>query len=90
MWGDLKMDFATTLGYAAAALTVIAFFPQLMRVWKTKQTKDISLGTYSIFSVGIFLWILYGVSTNDLPVSIANILIFIQAFIILVFKAKYK
>ena len=84
------MDYAATLGYAAAALTVIAFLPQLMRVWRTKQTKDLSLGTYSIFSVGIFLWIMYGVLTNDLPVSIANILIFIQAFIILVFKAKYK
>jgi MtN3 and saliva related transmembrane protein len=84
------MDYITIVGLMAAALTVIAFFPQLMKVWKTKSTKDISLGMFSIFCSGVFLWFVYGVLTQDLPVVIANFLIFIQAFIILMFKVKYK
>jgi MtN3 and saliva related transmembrane protein len=84
------MDYVTIIGFMAAALTVIAFFPQLMKVWKTKSTKDISLGMFSIFCCGVFLWLVYGVLTQDSPVAIANLLIFIQAFVILMFKVKYK
>jgi MtN3 and saliva related transmembrane protein len=84
------MDYVTIIGFMAAALTVIAFFPQLMKVWKTKSTKDISLGMFSIFCGGVFLWLVYGILTQDPPVTIANFLIFIQAFVILMFKVKYK
>jgi MtN3 and saliva related transmembrane protein len=84
------MDYITTIGLAAAALTVIAFLPQLMKVWKTKSTKDISLGMFSIFCSGVFLWFVYGILMQDLPIMIANFLIFVQAFIILMFKVKYK
>jgi MtN3 and saliva related transmembrane protein len=84
------MDYITVLGLAAAALTTIAFFPQLVKTWKTKSTKDISLGMFSAFCVGVLLWFAYGISITDLPVTIANLLIFIQALIILMFKLKYK
>jgi MtN3 and saliva related transmembrane protein len=84
------MDYTTIIGLMAAALTVIAFFPQLMKVGKTKSTKDISLGMFSIFCSGVFLWFVYGILMQDLPITIANFLIFIQAFVILMFKVKYK
>jgi MtN3 and saliva related transmembrane protein len=85
-----EMDYVTIIGLIAAALTVIAFFPQLMKVWKTKSTKDISLGMFSLFCSGVFLWFVYGIFMQDLPITIANFLIFVQAFIILMFKLKYK
>lgn len=84
------MDYVTIVGSAAAALTVIAFFPQLLKVWKTRSTRDISLGMFSIFCSGVFLWLVYGILTQDFPITAANFLIFIQAFIILMFKLKYK
>jgi MtN3 and saliva related transmembrane protein len=84
------MDYTTIVGFVAAALTVIAFFPQLMKVWKTKSTRDISLVMFSIFCSGVFLWLVYGILTQDPPVTIANLLVFIQAFMILMFKVKYK
>jgi MtN3 and saliva related transmembrane protein len=83
------MDYIAIVGFMAAALTVIAFFPQLLKVWKTKSTKDISLGMFSIFCSGVFLWLVYGILTQDPPVTIANLLIFIQAFVILMSKVKY-
>jgi MtN3 and saliva related transmembrane protein len=54
-----EMDYVTIIGLIAAALTVIAFFPQLMKVWKTKSTKDISLGMFSLFCSGVFLWFVH-------------------------------
>jgi len=84
------MDTITIIGLIAAAFTTISLFPQLIKVWKTKSTKDISTGMFSLFCCGVFLWFIYGVYVNDLPIMIANSLAFIQALIILILKAKYK
>ena len=84
------MDYITVTGFVAAALTAIAFFPQLMKVWKTKSTKDISLGMFSMFSFAVFWWFIYGILISNTPVIIANFLVFVQAFAILIFKVKYK
>jgi MtN3 and saliva related transmembrane protein len=84
------LDYVTIVGLAAAAITVFSLFPQLVKVWKTKSTKDISLGMFSLFCSGVFLWFVYGILMNDLPIIIANFLGFIQAFIILMLKVKYK
>lgn len=84
------MDYVAIIGLVAAALTVIAFLPQLMKVWKTRSTRDISLGMFSIFCAAVFLWFAYGILTSDRPVIIANLLVFVQALVILAFKVKYR
>ena len=84
------MSYITIFGLTAAALSTISFFPQLLKTCKTKSAKDISLGMFSIFCAGVLLWLVYGILINDLPVIIANIFTFVQAFIILILKLKYK
>jgi MtN3 and saliva related transmembrane protein len=84
------MDFVTIVGLAAAAITVISLFPQLVKVWRTKSTKDISLGMFALFCGGVFLWFVYGILMKDVPIIVANLLGFIQTLIILMFKFKYK
>ena len=84
------MDPVTIIGLTAAVFTTISLFPQLIKIWKTKSTKDISTGMFSLFCGGVFLWFVYGVLVNDLPIIVANSLAFVQALVILVFKAKYK
>lgn len=84
------MGNITILGFAAAVLTTIAFLPQVIKICKTKSTKDISLEMFLIFCIGIFLWFIYGFLRKDYPVIVANLLVFIQALIILIFKIKYK
>jgi len=83
-------NYLDIIGLVAATLTVIAFFPQLEKVWRTRSTKDISLGMFTIFSAGVFLWFVYGILTDNLPVIVGNSLVFIQALAILAFKIKYK
>jgi MtN3 and saliva related transmembrane protein len=84
------MDTITIIGLIAALFTTVSLLPQLIRIWKTKSTKDISTGMFALFCGGVFLWFIYGVFVNDYPIIIANSLAFIQAAVILVFKAKYK
>ena len=84
------MYYVTVLGLTAAVLSTISFFPQLLKTWKTKSARDISMGMFSIFCAGVFLWLVYGILINNLPVIIANLFTFIQAFIILLLKNKYK
>jgi MtN3 and saliva related transmembrane protein len=74
----------------AAIFTTVSLFPQLLKVWKTKSTKDISTGMFLLFSGGVLLWFVYGVFVKDFPIIIANALAFIQALVILVLKIKFK
>jgi MtN3 and saliva related transmembrane protein len=84
------MDTITIIGLAAALFTTISLFPQLIKVYQTKSTKDISTGMFALFGSGVLLWFIYGVFLSNLPIIIANSLAFVQAVIILVFKVKYK
>ena len=84
------MDTITVVGLLAAAFTTVALLPQLIKVWKTKSTKDISFGMFMLYCGGVLLWFVYGVFRNDLVIILANSLAFIQALVILMLKAKYK
>lgn len=83
------MDIITIVGLIAAVFTTVALFPQLVRVWKTKSTKDISIGMFVFYAVGVLLWFFYGVFISDLPIILANSIAFVQALVILGFKAKF-
>jgi MtN3 and saliva related transmembrane protein len=80
----------TIIGLVAAACTTFSFLPQAVKVIKTKQTKDLSLAMYAIFSTGIALWLVYGILVVDIPLIVANSITFIFAATILVMKLKYK
>ncbi len=56
---------ANFLGLLAGTLTTISFVPQVWQTWKTRSTKDLSLGMLLIFTLGIALWLIYGHSTPD-------------------------
>ncbi len=84
------MTLTSLIGFSAATLTTVSFLPQVIQVWKTKSTKDISLGMFSIFSTGVFLWLIYGILIKDWAIFVANFVTLILASIILTFKLKYK
>lgn len=78
------------MGTIAAILTTASFLPQAIKTIKTKDTKGISIGMYSMFVVGVFLWIIYGIQLKDMPIIIANVITFVLASIILGFKVLVK
>jgi len=84
------MDYVKIIGLVAALCTTLAFVPQVIKTWQSKSAKDLSLGMFLLFFVGVCLWLTYGLIINDLPIIVANLLTVILAGIILLFKFIYK
>jgi MtN3 and saliva related transmembrane protein len=78
------------IGLAAGSLTTVAFLPQVIKTWKSGSAKDLSLGMFSFFCLGVFLWLIYGILTKDTPVIAANMATLILASTILYFKLRFK
>jgi len=77
------------IGFVAAFLTTAAFVPQLMRVMKLRSAREISLGTFVMFSVGVFMWLMYGIYTGSRPVIASNVVTLVLSVSILILKLKY-
>ncbi len=84
------MTSITLLGLVGGTLTTASFLPQVVRTWKTRSTKDISLGMFSLLCGGIFIWIIYGFLIGSLPVVLSNLISLALTVIILAFKIRYK
>ncbi len=78
------------IGTIAAILTTLSFLPQAYQVIKTKDTSSISLGMYTMFVFGVFLWIIHGWNIQDYNLIGTNTITFVFASIILTYKIIYK
>jgi MtN3 and saliva related transmembrane protein len=86
---DFHSTLAENVGFAAAFCTTTAFVPQLIRVLRLRSARDISLPTFLLFSIGVFLWLLYGLYTGSKPVIVSNSVTLILSVSILVLKLRY-
>ncbi|MEA5572190.1 SemiSWEET transporter [Calothrix sp. UHCC 0171] len=84
------MDLITILGLVAATLTTFSFVPQMLKTWQRKSAQDVSFLMLITFNSGIFLWLIYGISLNALPIILANAITLLFNLIILWLKIKYK
>ena len=87
---NIEFDGVELIGFAAAFLTTIAFIPQVVQVWKTNSVEGLSLTTYIIFVIGVFLWFLYGLNIGSLSMVIANSITVVLALVIIYFIIKSK
>jgi MtN3 and saliva related transmembrane protein len=78
------------VGYLAACLTTASFVPQAWLTFRTKDVRGISLGMYSVFTLGVALWLLYGLLAGAWPVVIANAVTLALALAILLMKLRYR
>jgi len=83
------MSSAELIGYVAAALTTIAFVPQAVQAWRTRDTSGISLPKYALFCIGVALWLVYGVLLGAWPIIIANTVTLALSLAILGMKLRY-
>lgn len=84
------MQAIDLLGLAAGTLTTCAFIPQVLRTWRTRSARDISLVMFLLFSLGVLLWIIYGVAIASTPVIVANGVTLVLALAILVMKLYFR
>jgi MtN3 and saliva related transmembrane protein len=84
------MNLIDWVGSVAAFLTTASFIPQAWQTFRTRDVSGISLGMYSLFTVGVALWLLYGILMVAWPIIIANAITTSLALMILVMKLRYR
>ena len=83
------MPLTEWIGFAAASLTTASFIPQAWLTFRTRDVRGISLSMYSVFTLGVALWLAYGWLLQAWPVVVANAITLVLALSILVMKLRY-
>jgi MtN3 and saliva related transmembrane protein len=83
------MTLTDAIGFISATFTTVAFIPQVIRVWKTKSARDVSLGMYALFNTGVALWLCYGLLIESWPIIVANSITLILACSVMVMKLNF-
>jgi MtN3 and saliva related transmembrane protein len=78
------------LGVIAGTFTTLSFIPQVYHIWKRRSARDISGTMFTAFSIGSFLWLLYGLETHSIPVAIANAVTLLLNLLVLVLKWRFR
>jgi len=76
------------IGYAAGVLTTLAFVPQVIKTWRSRSADDLSATTLAVFSVGILLWLLYGLVRAAWPIVISNAITFCLITLLFILKLR--
>jgi MtN3 and saliva related transmembrane protein len=84
------MEINELIGMMAGTLTTVSFVPQVLKTWKSRSAKDISLGMFLMFSLGVTLWLIYGFGIASMPVILANAITLVLALSILLMKMVFK
>lgn len=82
------MIFVDYIGSIAATCTTLAFVPQAIKSYKTRDLSGISLPMYTIFTLGVAMWFVYGLLKQDWPIIIANFITVALSAMILVLKIR--
>jgi MtN3 and saliva related transmembrane protein len=83
------MNTTEIIGYLSAFLTTLAFVPQALHSWRTRDLSGISLPMYSLFSIGVLGWLIYGVMITSYPIIAANSITLVLACTVLILKIKH-
>jgi MtN3 and saliva related transmembrane protein len=83
-------DYIQMVGLTAGLFTTASLLPQVVKSLRTKSTKDISLGMFTLIATGNLLWFVYGLLRRDIPIIAANLATFSFALIIILLKLKHK
>ncbi|HZB88407.1 MAG TPA: SemiSWEET transporter [Terracidiphilus sp.] len=82
-------DLFDLIGSVAAFCTTLSFLPQLIRVWRRKSARDISLLMFLLFAFGVACWLVYGIGIGSGPIIAANAITLALSLAILVLKVYY-
>lgn len=84
------MEPIKILGLVAGGLTTISFLPQVIKTWKSRSAKDLSLAMFAVFCLGTALWLTYGILIESQPVILANAVTLALCVVLLYFKVRFR
>jgi MtN3 and saliva related transmembrane protein len=77
------------IGSVAAFLTTVAFVPQVVKIWRSRSAKDVSLPMYVVFTLGVAMCLVYGLLLGAMPIIIANCVTLVLAMSVVVMKLRW-
>lgn len=77
------------IGSLAALLTTFAFVPQVVKIWRTRSTRDVSLAMYLVFTAGVVMWLAYGILISATPIIVANVVTLLLSGAVVVMKLRW-
>ena len=84
------MNGIQLLGIAAGTITSVTFVPQVIKIWKTRSARDISLVMLLLLITGVLAWLLYGILVKDAAIIYTNSMVLTMSLILLYFKWKFN
>lgn len=84
------MELSNIIGIVAGIITTSALIPQAIKIYRTKSAKDISLAMFIFLALGVFLWLIYGLMIEELPVILANAVSLSLISLIIFMKIRYS
>lgn len=84
------MPATDLIGFLAAVFTTVAFVPQALHSWRTRDLSGVSLSMYSLFTIGVALWLAYGVVLGAWPIIVANAITLALAVVVLTLKVMHR
>ncbi len=87
---NMTMNPTDLIGAAAASLTTLSFVPQAWHSFRSRDVSGVSLGMYSVFTVGVALWLAYGLRLGAWPIVVANAITLVLSLAILWMKLRYR
>jgi len=78
------------LGYAAGTISSLVFLPQVIKTWKSKSAKDISLLMFTLATLSVVMWLVYGILIKNGAVIYTNSVVLLLSLIMMYFKIRYK
>jgi len=83
------MNGVDLLGYSAGFITTLTFLPQVLKTYKEKSAKDVSLNMFVIAAINEVMWVVYGALKNDMVIVLTNVVVLIMSVTMIFFKLKY-
>lgn len=87
-WVEIT-NWVEIIGLVAGFLTTAAYMPQVLKVWRSRSARDVSLGMFSLMVVGIMFWLAYGLMIEDIPLILANLVTLLLTGVILALKLRH-
>jgi len=86
----LSPELVELVGGIAAVLTTISFLPQVLKAWRSRSARDVSLAMLLLFLAGVLLWLCYGLALESLPLILANAVTAVLILAILAAKLRFR
>jgi MtN3 and saliva related transmembrane protein len=86
----MQLSGVDVLGYVAGLITAFTFLPQVLKTWKTKSAKDVSLAMFLIALTNQILWLSFGILRDDPVIIITNALMLLMTSLMIILKLKYN